>query len=105
HEMHETLGSLNAMRRDRGEEPIAIGIGLASGTCVAGAMGARRRLDFTVIGDCVNLASRLAGAAGSGRIITDEATFKRAGSPTTATRLEPAKVKGKAQSVHIFSLR
>ncbi|MEZ0314069.1 MAG: adenylate/guanylate cyclase domain-containing protein [Myxococcota bacterium] len=104
-EMHDTLVALNQRRRDRGEEPIAIGIGLASGSCVAGAMGARRRLDFTVIGDCVNLASRLAGAAGPGRIISDETTFKRAGSPATATRLEPAKVKGKAQPVQIFSLR
>lgn len=104
-EMHETLVSLNAMRHDRGEEPIAIGIGLASGTCVAGAMGARRRMDFTIIGDCVNLASRLAGAAGPGRIISDEQTFQRAGSPKSATRLEPAKVKGKAQPVQIFSLR
>ncbi len=105
HEMHETLVALNTRRRERGEEPIAIGIGLASGSCVAGAMGARRRLDFTVIGDCVNLASRLAGAAGPGRIITDETTYKRAGLPSTATRLEPAKVKGKAQPVQIFSLR
>ncbi len=104
-EMHETLESFNAFRRDRGAEPIAIGIGLASGACVTGAMGARRRMDFTIIGDCVNLASRLAGAAGPGRIISDELTFKRAGSPNSATRLDPAKVKGKAQSVQIFSLR
>ncbi len=104
-EMHETLATLNAMRKDRGEDPIAIGVGIASGACVAGAIGARRRLDFTVIGDCVNLASRLAGAAGPGRVISDETTFMRAGSPPTATRLEPAKVKGKAQPVQIFSLR
>lgn len=105
HEMHDTLESFNAFRRDRGLEPVEIGIGLASGACIAGAIGARRRMDFTVIGDCVNLASRLAGQAGPGQVVSDEATFERAGSPQSAKRREPTKVKGKAEAVQTFLLR
>ena len=104
-EMHETLESFNMFRRDRGQEPVAIGIGLASGACIAGAIGARRRMDFTVIGDCVNLASRLAGQAAPGQVICDEPTFERAGSPKSATKREPTKVKGKAEAVQTFALR
>ncbi|MBC7793222.1 MAG: FHA domain-containing protein [Clostridia bacterium] len=104
-EMHETLESFNAFRRDRGLEPVEIGIGLASGSCIAGAIGARRRMDFTVIGDCVNLASRLAGQATAGQIVSDEATFDRAGSPPSAKRREPTKVKGKAEAVQSYLMR
>lgn len=104
-EMHDTLESFNAFRRDRGLEPIEIGIGLASGACIAGAIGARRRMDFTVIGDCVNLASRLAGQAVAGQVVSDETTFERAGSPASAKRREPTKVKGKAEAVQTFLLR
>jgi len=103
-EMQEVLVSLNAMRADRQVEPIAIGIGLASGICVSGAIGARRRMEYTVIGDAVNLASRLAGIAKAGEVLCDEPTYRRAGEPSDSVELPPAQVKGKLKPVAVYQL-
>ncbi len=59
--MREALERLNGGWAQRGIEPLGNGVGLASGDVVVGQIGSPRRLDFTVIGDTVNLASRLEG--------------------------------------------
>lgn len=103
-EMLHALGPLNEARRNRGAESIHIGIGLASGRCVAGNIGARRRMEFTVIGDAVNLAARLSSRATSGQILADEATYLAAGQPPQCNKLEPAAIKGKTLRVPIFEM-
>ncbi len=57
--MRTRLEALNGDWRDQGLEPLASGVGLASGEVLAGQIGSPQRLEFTVIGDTVNLASRL----------------------------------------------
>jgi len=59
--MRVRLDSLNASWREQGLDPLASGVGLASGEVLAGQIGSPQRLEFTVIGDTVNLASRLEG--------------------------------------------
>ncbi len=59
--MGARLQQLNAAWQERGLEPLANGVGLASGPVLAGQIGSPQRMDFTVIGDTVNLASRLEG--------------------------------------------
>jgi adenylate cyclase len=104
-DMQDAIKSLNEMRRDRGEDPIGIGVGLATGTCISGAIGARRRMEYTVIGDAVNLASRFAGMAKAGEVLCDDVTFKKAGSPASSRELAPAQVKGKTHPVAVFQIR
>jgi adenylate cyclase len=103
-DMQATLQSFNEFRRDRGDEPITIGVGLASGKCVSGTIGARRRMEYTVIGDSVNLASRLAGLAKGGQVLCDEETYRRAGKPSGAKALPAAQVKGKTRPVSVFEI-
>jgi len=100
--MQKELFLLNQERKTRGENPIEIGIGLASGLCVAGNIGARRRMEYTVIGDAVNLSSRLSSIAVAGEVICDEATYKRVGSPEDAIELPPTEVKGKEKPVKLY---
>lgn len=101
-EMQRKLLQLNEVRARAHRDPIAIGIGLASGTCVSGAIGAHRRMEFTVIGDAVNLASRLASAAKPMEILCDRETYERA--KPRGEELAPVVVKGKKDPVRVFRL-
>ena len=61
-DMIRALGRYNARRVERGDTPIEIGIGLATGEVLAGSVGMAKRMEYTVIGDNVNLAARLESA-------------------------------------------
>ncbi len=96
---------VNDARAARGEIPLSVGYGIATGRVVAGAMGARRRLDFTVIGDTVNLSSRLCGQARPGQLLIDETTEKAIRSTgIVSVALEPRQVKGVARPVPVFDV-
>lgn len=85
-------------------DDIAIGIGINTGEMVMGAMGSEDRMDFTVIGDAVNLGARLCSAAGRGQIIVSEfaAAYIANDPEIRLTRLEPIRVKGKEKEIAIF---
>jgi adenylate cyclase len=63
--MREALGQLNQTNLSQGAEPIAIGIGIASGPALVGNMGFEARFDYSCVGETVNVASRLEGACKS----------------------------------------
>jgi adenylate cyclase len=100
------LDKHNAERKERGAKPINIGIGLATETIVAGNIGTAKRMDYTVIGDGVNLASRLEGANkeyGS-RIIVAEGTWKALRGTYRAREIDRIVVKGKTEPIPIFEI-
>ncbi|RMH69086.1 MAG: GAF domain-containing protein [Gemmatimonadetes bacterium] len=102
--MRERLKELNAEWAKEGKEPLVIRIGIASGTVVAGNIGSERRMDYTAIGDAVNLASRLESAASGGQILIDDMTYELAAGVIKANRLVPIRVKGKSRPIQVYEV-
>lgn len=100
------LNELNLRRGSRGARPLAISIGLASGELATGPVGSPNRLDYTVIGDSVNLAARLQGANQHyGTIVLlAGATVERLGASLRLRRIDLVRVKGKERPTEIFEV-
>ena len=105
--MIAALADLNvSLARSRpGVAPLAIGIGLNTGACVVGNMGSARRFDYSVLGDAVNLASRLEGQSktyGVAIVIGEETRYEAP--DWAALELDLIAVKGKHEAVRVFAL-
>jgi adenylate cyclase len=103
-DMLKALDEFNRTREKQGQERIAIGIGLNTGRVIAGAIGSSRTLQYTVIGDAVNLASRLCNVAKAGEIIISPSTMGACESLIVAEQREPVQVKGKAEVIQIWNV-
>ena len=94
--MQKALADLNQEWTDKGHQPLSSGIGLASGKAVVGQIGSPQHMDFTVIGDTVNLASRLESLTRELRtpILMDEQTAHLAGAEIATDNLGDRAIKG-----------
>jgi adenylate cyclase len=105
-QMIQGLDKLNAKWKAEGRKQIAIGVGLNTGPVNVGNMGSAKRLAWTVMGDNVNLASRLEGITKEyrGRIVISEGTYKEVADKFVCRDLDKIRVKGKNQPVTIYEL-
>ena len=81
--------------------PVTIGIGLHSGPALVGLLGSSRRLEYTVIGDTVNLSWRLCSRARPGEIVTTPTTMEPISRLFEVGTLQPVRIKGKSEPVDI----
>lgn len=104
-DMHRFLENLNAMPKDADSYTLKYGIGIASGSVFAGHIGAYHKLDYTILGDAVNLASRLCSLTENVQtnILVDDETIAEF-HDLLELEYKPLKVKGKVQNVKAYAL-
>ncbi|MGD1100524.1 MAG: adenylate/guanylate cyclase domain-containing protein [Terriglobia bacterium] len=103
-EMQRALATLNRDWERRGQQALRMGVGVNTGPVTAGNIGSAKRMDYTVIGDAVNLASRLCSNAAGGQILVSDTTYMLLNSRIPARRLEPIRVKGKETPVELYEV-
>jgi len=104
-DMQRALVALNEHWKAAGKPEIAVGIGINFGEVFAGNIGSEQRMEYTVLGDAVNTASRLCSNAGRGEIMISEPFFQRLKNPPPVESREPIKVKGKTKPVPIYHVK
>ncbi|MGH2379873.1 MAG: adenylate/guanylate cyclase domain-containing protein [Candidatus Limnocylindria bacterium] len=80
------------------------GIGITTGEVIAGNVGSERRMHYAVVGEPVNIASRLQGAAGPGQILIDQATHRVVGDLATVQDLGSLRLAGKGEWVQAYNV-
>jgi adenylate cyclase len=103
-EIQKLLVEMNRDAAARKWPELQVGIGINTGIVTAGNIGSPRRLDYTVIGDTVNTASRLMSNATPGQIMVSRSTADELGARFQLTALPPLKVKGRTELVDAYSV-
>ncbi len=106
-EMRQALEELNKIRMSRGQVEIKIGMGLNSGPAISGTIGSSERMEYTVIGDTVNTASRIESstkAFGTDLLISGE-TLTRVEGKFVTEFAGAAEVKGKAEPLKMYKVK
>ncbi len=104
--MRRELKAFNTRRREEGKGQIQNGIGIGYGEAISGNIGSEQRMDYTVIGDPVNLSSRLEGLTKgySQKILISESVYLDIKDQVPCVPLETVRVKGKEQKTVIYGI-
>ena len=104
-EMGAALNAFNETQRSLGHLPLTIGIGIHSGEAISGTIGSQRKLEFTVVGDTVNVASRLEAACKryGEAIVVSRAVADAAADVASFRRLDEVQVSGREEPIEIFT--
>jgi adenylate cyclase len=103
--MQQRLTQLNEEFAREGLDNLSIGIGIATGKVILGNVGSEKRLNYSVIGDTVNLAARLVSKASANEIMIDSATYEFVRTLYSWRSLGALPVKGKENLVEVYSLQ
>jgi adenylate cyclase len=101
-DMQDAIARLNQKLTAEGRRTIGVGMGINTGDVTVGNLGSKDFLDYTVIGDAVNLACRLEQNAKAGEIIVTQATYDEVKNVVEVEPMEPIRVKGKSEPIPIY---
>jgi adenylate cyclase len=106
-QMGEKLRSLNQQWQERGYPTVAMRVGIATGTVVAGSLGSAKRLDYTILGDTVNVAARLESYdklidGTLCRILISEETYQHLGGEFPAVSIGNVLLKGRHHEIEVY---
>ncbi|HYV47088.1 MAG TPA: adenylate/guanylate cyclase domain-containing protein [Myxococcaceae bacterium] len=103
-EIQRIVRELNRERSERALETLEFGIGVNTGAAIAGNIGSKERLEYTVVGDAVNVAQRLQAMAGAGEVHISTATYARLKGRFEVEHRGEVKVKGRERPVDIYKV-
>lgn len=104
-DMMAAIRAMNEEREGQMLPPISLGIGIATGVMIAGYMGSTQAMSYTVIGDTVNLGSRLCSAAQGGEILINADAWEAIEGKIGAIPLPPIMVKGRKEPVMLYRIQ
>jgi class 3 adenylate cyclase len=102
--MHEKQRSINERWEAEGLPAFGLGLGLSTGEAAAALLGSEERLEYTLVGDTVNLSQRLQQLAEAGETVVSQATVDGWHSPRPTVALPPQLVKGRDTPVVAYKL-
>ena len=103
--MQNALVGLNSQLAAEGRPVVQTGIGINTGAVVAGNIGVGTRMEYTLLGDAVNTASRIEHAAVRGQVLISGATRALLGDQANVVAMPPLKARNKAEPLEVYSLR
>jgi len=102
--MHAAQAELNERWQADGREPFGLGIGISTGEAAAALLGSDERIEYTLVGDTVNMSQRLQQWGEAGETVLSEGTWAALPTRPEAQRLEPALVKGREAPVAAYKI-
>ena len=102
--MQAGIADLSRRRVAEDKPPVAVGIGLSAGEAVAGTVGTEDKMEYTVVGDSVNLAARLEAEAKAGQILVNRRTYEKVQGLVHARSLGILSVRGKTDPVEVYEV-
>lgn len=96
---------LKVQKKDREEEKFSVGIGMATGWAVMGNMSAMGKVEYTLVGDTVNVAARISAFANNNQILADTATVKEPPPQIIVRALSPVRVRGRKEPLPVWEVR
>lgn len=103
-DMQREVVKLNRSRRQRGLPEFRIGVGIHTGLAVVGNIGSDQRMQYTAVGDTVNVAARLVNYAAPGQVIVSESVRAVAANRSRFQYLSEVELKGRQQKLNIYSV-
>jgi class 3 adenylate cyclase len=104
-EMHQRVSDINRERENDGLKKVEIGIGINTGYVISGNMGSVDRMDYTVIGDGVNIASRLESVAGRGQTLVTADVYEEVKYLVNSRFVETMAVKGRDKPIDVYEVK
>ena len=103
-EFQKEIRKLNTKRKKANKEILQVGIGIHYGPVMIGSMGTKTRMDYTAIGDTVNLGARLCSIAKPGQIVIPQKMIRRLKGSYSIVKMEPLILKGRNRPVQLYSV-